>query len=286
MSPRPVPPGRDPARPHRGGRRVRRQRAGLRRVHLAHPGHPGRARAVLGPARAAAALPVRRRGRRAAAVRADRAPVRPGPRRAARRADRRRSGWPCWPSGLLTGAVLPAALGLVANGLGMGVWDVAMNVEGAAVEHRLGRSLMPRLHAVFSLGTVVGAGIGAATAAAGCRCPVQLIVIAALLPAVAVLVTRRSCRAGRRRPPAERAGFRGAGRLAGAAHAADRADGARVRLHRGLGQRLDRHRVRRRLRHQRAVGALAFGVFVGAMTSPGWSVARRWSGSAGSRCCG
>ena len=36
--------------------------------------------------------------------------------------------------GLLTGAVLPAAVGLVLNGLGTGVWDVAMNVEGAAVE--------------------------------------------------------------------------------------------------------------------------------------------------------
>jgi hypothetical protein len=42
-------------------------------------------------------------------------------------------------------------------GLGVGIWDVAMNVEGADVERRLDRSLMLRLHAAFSLGTMAGA---------------------------------------------------------------------------------------------------------------------------------
>ncbi|HET6259084.1 MAG TPA: hypothetical protein VFE39_10575 [Pseudonocardia sp.] len=41
--------------------------------------------------------------------------------------------------GLSTGVVAPAAIGLVLTGLGTGVWDVAMNVEGADVERRLGR---------------------------------------------------------------------------------------------------------------------------------------------------
>ena len=59
--------------------------------------------------------------------------------------------------GLAGGAVAPAAGGLVLVGLGIGVWDVSMNVEGADVERRLDRSLMPRLHAAFSLGTVAGA---------------------------------------------------------------------------------------------------------------------------------
>ena len=68
---------------------------------------------------------------------------------------------------LLFASVPLAVPGLVLVGLGIGVWDVAMNVEGADVERRLGRSLMPRLHAGFSLGTVAGAGIGAAAAAAG-----------------------------------------------------------------------------------------------------------------------
>ena len=37
-----------------------------------------------------------------------------------------------------------------------------MNVEGAEVERRLGRTVMPRFHAGCSLGTFVGAGIGVA----------------------------------------------------------------------------------------------------------------------------
>jgi MFS family permease len=69
-------------------------------------------------------------------------------------------------AGALTSVPLAAA-GLFAYGLGMGSWDVAMNVEGAAVEHRLGRTIMPRFHASFSLGTVLGAGIGALTTWAG-----------------------------------------------------------------------------------------------------------------------
>ena len=79
----------------------------------------------------------------------------------------------------------------MANGLGMGVWDVAMNVEGAAVERRLGRSLMPRLHAAFSLGTVAGAGIGAAAAAVALPLSLQVLALAVLLPALAWLTTRR-----------------------------------------------------------------------------------------------
>ena len=93
--------------------------------------------------------------------------------------------------GLFTGSVAPAAIGLVLTGLGTGVWDVAMNVEGADVERRLGRSLMPRLHAAFSLGTVTGAGLGAASAAMGVPVAVQIIVVAALLPGVVTVATRR-----------------------------------------------------------------------------------------------
>lgn len=59
------------------------------------------------------------------------------------------------------------AVGLFVYGLGIGVWDVAMNVEGAEVERRLGRTVMPRFHAGFSLGTVIGALGGAAAVATG-----------------------------------------------------------------------------------------------------------------------
>lgn len=49
---------------------------------------------------------------------------------------------------------------LFIGGVGTGVWDAAMNLEGAAVEQKLGRTIMPRLHAGFSVGTIVGAVIG------------------------------------------------------------------------------------------------------------------------------
>lgn len=51
--------------------------------------------------------------------------------------------------------------GLFLLGLGVGLWDVAMNLEGAGVERALGRSVMPHFHAAFSGGTVVSALIGA-----------------------------------------------------------------------------------------------------------------------------
>ncbi|MGG5752995.1 MFS transporter [Zafaria sp. Z1313] len=50
-------------------------------------------------------------------------------------------------------------------GAGTAVWNVASNVQGAAMEAALGRVVMPVLHGFFSVGTVVGAGIGAACAA-------------------------------------------------------------------------------------------------------------------------
>ncbi len=50
---------------------------------------------------------------------------------------------------------------MVVLGLGIGVWDVAQNLEGTIVERALGRAIMPWFHAMFSGGTVVGALIGA-----------------------------------------------------------------------------------------------------------------------------
>ncbi|PFG34089.1 MFS transporter [Sanguibacter antarcticus] len=63
--------------------------------------------------------------------------------------------------GVVDGSLVPAAAGLFLAGVGMGVWDAAMNLEGALVEQRLGRSIMPRFHASFSFGTMAGAAVGA-----------------------------------------------------------------------------------------------------------------------------
>jgi fucose permease len=82
-------------------------------------------------------------------------------------------------------------------GIGMSVTDVAMNVEGAAVERELDKHIMPWFHALFSIGTVVGALL--ATAASGAEISVAwhfATVAAILVPltiwAVGMLETPRS----------------------------------------------------------------------------------------------
>jgi fucose permease len=77
--------------------------------------------------------------------------------------------------------VVPVAAGLFLLGLGNGIWDVAMNVEGAAVERALMRSIMSRFHAGFSIGTVAGAGLGAAMVALHVPVTAHLLGVAVLV---------------------------------------------------------------------------------------------------------
>jgi predicted MFS family arabinose efflux permease len=65
-------------------------------------------------------------------------------------------------------------------GLLYGAWDVAMNVQGSAVEQRAGRAWMPRYHACWSVGSIVGAALGALAA----RVDLPLIVHFAVAGAV------------------------------------------------------------------------------------------------------
>ena len=94
------------------------------------------------------------------------------------------------------GFIAGTAVGLLAYGFGSGTWDVAMNVDGAAVERELGRSIMPRFHAGWSLGTFTGAGVGAAAAGLGVPLAVHYSVVPALAVAVAVVASRRLLPAG------------------------------------------------------------------------------------------
>ena len=89
------------------------------------------------------------------------------------------------------GSVPLAGVGLVLAGAGNSAWDVAMNVEGADVERRLGRTIMPRFHAGFSLGTVLGAGMGAGAASIGLPVSTQLFITAGLALVVMIVTVRR-----------------------------------------------------------------------------------------------
>ncbi|MFI1094044.1 MFS transporter [Streptomyces sp. NPDC020917] len=82
--------------------------------------------------------------------------------------------------GYLAG-LAPVVAGLFVLGFANGAWDVAMNVHGAVVEQHLGRSIMSRFHAGFSLGTVLGALIGAAMVALGVPVTAHLIAVGAVV---------------------------------------------------------------------------------------------------------
>ncbi|OYN97649.1 MFS transporter [Enemella evansiae] len=82
------------------------------------------------------------------------------------------------------------AVGLAFTGLGMGLWDASMNMAGADVEHRLGRSIMPRYHAAFSGGTVASALIGAAASAARIPLAVHIPALVVVLLVAVVIGTR------------------------------------------------------------------------------------------------
>ena len=77
--------------------------------------------------------------------------------------------------------VVPVVVGLFLFGLANGGWDVAMNVQAAEVERRVGSAVMSRFHAGFSVGTVAGALLGAVMVAFD-------VPVTAHLAAVAVVV--------------------------------------------------------------------------------------------------
>mgnify|MGYP001823234029 CR=1 FL=1 len=85
------------------------------------------------------------------------------------------------------GSTTRVAISSFGAAMGVGAWDVAMNIQGGAVEHRFGRALMPRLHAGFSLGAVGGAGAGVLAASAGFSVTAQVVTTSALA-AVATLI--------------------------------------------------------------------------------------------------
>jgi MFS family permease len=86
---------------------------------------------------------------------------------------------------LVAGSVPLLTVAFVIVGLGIGTLDVLINVEGSAVERAAGRTLMPMMHAAWSIGVAAGSGIGAACAALGIAPAAQLIAEAVLIAAAA-----------------------------------------------------------------------------------------------------
>jgi predicted MFS family arabinose efflux permease len=171
--------------------------------------------------------------------------------------------------------VAPVVAGLCAFGVATGGWDVAMNVQGAIVERRLGRAIMSRFHAGFSLGAVAGALGGAAMVALGVSVTAHLLIVAlAVATAVPLIVQRFVSDHADSKPSA-------AASIPGAARDSLRAWGERRTVLIGVfvlafafaeGSGNDWISVAIIGAHgaDPAVGTLAFAVFLAAMTTGRW----------------
>jgi len=81
-------------------------------------------------------------------------------------------------------------IAIIYAGAGNGIADVAMNVEGAAVEKAVSRNIMPWFHAFWSLGTVTGAGLSALMSFLGVGIAPHTIAMALVMAPVLWIVSR------------------------------------------------------------------------------------------------
>jgi predicted MFS family arabinose efflux permease len=178
--------------------------------------------------------------------------------------------------GYLAG-VAPVAAGLFLFGVAAGVWDVAMNVQGAAVERQLGRSVMSRFHAAWSLGTVAGALIGAIAVAL--HVPVTAhLAVASLLQGPVVWVAARSFVPDRAGGPEEADGTAGGETARGSALTAWREPRTLLlglfvlafAFAEGTGNDWISVSVIEDYKAPATLGTLAFAVFLAAMTGGRW----------------
>jgi MFS family permease len=89
------------------------------------------------------------------------------------------------PNVVSTGAVL------FVLGMAYGAWDVAMNIQGSFVDRAAGQDYMPRYHACWSVGGIVGAGLGALAAAVGVSLTLHFAVAALVSAAGTIAVATR-----------------------------------------------------------------------------------------------
>ncbi|MDI6647369.1 MFS transporter [Bacillus altitudinis] len=97
-------------------------------------------------------------------------------------------------STLAIGAALSSMLivtaGLFLFGSGSGMCNVAMNLEGTEIEYQIKRTIMPILHASFSIGTLIGAGAGILFIYLGVSVLIHLLTIALLFFLSILICTR------------------------------------------------------------------------------------------------
>ncbi|MGR7824944.1 MFS transporter [Klebsiella aerogenes] len=82
------------------------------------------------------------------------------------------------------------AFGLAIFGASFGSAEVAINVEGAAVEREMNKTVLPMMHGFYSFGTLVGAGIGMAVTGFGLPAAPHILIAALVAIAPIVIAIR------------------------------------------------------------------------------------------------
>ena len=108
-----------------------------------------------------------------------------------------------------TSAVL-FAIGLAIFGASFGSAEVAINVEGAAVEREMNKTVLPMMHGFYSFGTLVGAGIGMAVTGFGLPAAPHIL-LAALVAVAPIAIAIRAIPEGTGKNAAEAARHEGKG---------------------------------------------------------------------------
>jgi MFS family permease len=105
--------------------------------------------------------------------------------------------YPLLGAGIFLGSILianhqtAAYVGLsVLMGALMGMTDVSVNVDGTALEKATDRILMPRMHAGYSIGTLIGSGWGALSAALNLDLTLTVLPLAAVQVALPFVLAK------------------------------------------------------------------------------------------------
>ena len=75
-------------------------------------------------------------------------------------------------------------------GLGMGIADVGINVDGSAIEASTGKTALPKMHAAFSIGTFIGAGLGTLASQYEFSLLAQMAILALLTFSIPIFTAR------------------------------------------------------------------------------------------------
>jgi fucose permease len=166
------------------------------------------------------------------------------------------------PFTLLASGAFALAGVLAVMGAATGVTDIAMNANGAAVEHRYGRPILSSLHGLWSIGSFVAAGTTALVTAAGVSAELHLVCAALVFGTAGLAACARLMPAAehvgaphpRRALPSRR--LLGLALISFAAYLAEGAinDWGPLYLRTSLGE-------------SAAVGAAGYAVFVGSMAA-------------------